>query len=111
MELLEREVPLARLTEIFSAVRAGSRGACVLVHGEAGIGKTSLVQSFVRSLAPAAVTTLVTGCEHLYTPRPLGPLVDLADRFPPSVMAALQEVSTWNGLFPRLLGHLRDGRS
>jgi len=108
VELLEREAHLARLDDILDGVRHGSHGACVLVHGEAGIGKTSLVQSFVKSLEPAAATTLVAGCEHLYTPRPLGPLVDLADRFPPSVTAALHEGRTWSGLFPRLLGYLRD---
>jgi len=111
VELLERDAPLARMTEIFDRVRHGSCGACVLVHGEAGIGKTSLVQSFLTSLESDAVTTLVTGCEHLYTPRPLGPLVDLADRFPPSVMAALHEGGTWTGLFPRLLGYLRDAKA
>jgi DNA-binding CsgD family transcriptional regulator/tetratricopeptide (TPR) repeat protein len=110
LDLLERDAPLARLTEIFDGVRRGTRGACVLVHGEAGIGKTSLVQSFIGTLEPAAASALVTGCEHLYTPRPLGPLVDLADRFPPSVMAALHEGSTWNGLFPKLLGHLRESK-
>lgn len=110
MDLLERESPLARLAEVFDRVRRGSRGACVLVHGEAGIGKTSLVQSFVDALEPAASTILLTSCEHLYTPRPLGPLVDLADRFPPSVMAALQDGGTWNGLFPGLLAHLRHSK-
>ncbi len=108
VDLLEREAPLARLNEIFGRVRQGARGACVLVHGEAGIGKTSVVQSFVGSLPPGAATTLVAGCEHLYTPRPLGPLADLADRFPPSVTASLHEGRSWGGLFPRLLGHLRD---
>ena len=108
MELLEREAPLAQLNQAMARVRRGAHGECVLVHGEAGIGKTSLVQLFVQSLDPATTSTLIAGCEALYTPRPLGPLVDLADRFPPSVSVALHSGRTWNGLFPALLAALRD---
>ena len=108
MELLEREAPLALLDQVCGRVRQGASGACVLIHGEAGIGKTSLVQAFAQRLDPAAMHLLIAGCEALYSPRPLGPLVDLAYRFPPSVSAALHAGSTWNGLFPALLGYLRD---
>lgn len=81
----------------------GRQGRCVLISGDAGIGKTSLVQAFVANLGTKAVP-LVVGCEALFTPRPLGPLVDLADCFPPSVAHALHEGRLYNGLFPALLG-------
>src|SRR5262245_24149887 len=100
--LLERDAPMALLEQLFGRMRQGHGGACVLVHGEAGIGKTSLVQAFVQRLDPAAMQPLVAGCEALYSPRPLGPLVDLADRFAPSVAAALHAGGSWNGLFPAL---------
>jgi predicted ATPase/DNA-binding CsgD family transcriptional regulator len=107
-ELLEREPQLAQLRQSLDDVRATGRGACVLVFGEAGIGKTSLVQSFTGSIEPAHARTLVTGCEALFTARPLGPLVDLADHFPPSVAGALHEGRLWNGLFPAMLAWLRE---
>ena len=50
----------------------------MLVAGEAGIGKTVLVDCFCReSLGGARL--LVGACDPLFTPRPLGPLVDVAD--------------------------------
>jgi DNA-binding CsgD family transcriptional regulator len=109
VELLEREAQLAQLTEAYRRVREGPFGECVLVSGEAGIGKTALVQAFVDALAPET-TALVAGCEALFTPRPLGPLVDLADHFPPSVSAVLHEGRTHNGLFPALLASLKQAR-
>src|SRR5262249_34046568 len=45
--------------------------------GEAGIGKTSLVEHFVALYAGSA-RTLSGRCEALFTPRPLGPLYDIA---------------------------------
>lgn len=56
------------------AVRSG-RGAVVLVGGEAGIGKTSLVRA-VR--ARAGLPFHVGRCEPLSVPEPLGPLRELA---------------------------------
>jgi DNA-binding CsgD family transcriptional regulator len=103
VELLEREAQVAQLKQAYARVQGGPHGGCALVSGEAGIGKTSLVQAFLASLAPE-VSPLVAGCEALFTPRPLGPLVDLADRFPPTVTLALHEGRTDNGLFPALLG-------
>ena len=48
------------------------RGKLALVAGEAGIGKTSLVRGFAER---ASVRTLWGGCDELFTPRPLGPLL------------------------------------
>ncbi|HEX9634640.1 MAG TPA: AAA family ATPase, partial [Candidatus Limnocylindria bacterium] len=45
MTLLEREASLAQLRELFLGTRDG-RGRLVLVAGEAGIGKTALVEAF-----------------------------------------------------------------
>src|SRR6478609_3120325 len=51
-------------------------GATVLVSGEAGIGKTSLLERFASTHERGRV--LWGGCESLATPRPLGPLHDVA---------------------------------
>ena len=72
--LLEREAELETLAAMVRRVRAG-RGAAVLVRGEAGIGKTSLL----RVLRDRADLPLYVGrCEPLSVPEPLGPLQELA---------------------------------
>jgi hypothetical protein len=47
--LYGRDDPLAKLRELFEQVRVG-RGQVVLIEGEAGIGKTRLVDEFVAGL-------------------------------------------------------------
>lgn len=76
MELLEREGALAVLAEAHADAARGD-GRVVVVTGEAGIGKTSLVTRFVGDLAPGARVLFGT-CDDLSIPRPLGPLHDLA---------------------------------
>src|SRR5687767_4442344 len=77
MVLLERDGLMAQL---FAHWRAASEqgGRLVIVEGEAGIGKTTLMRGFAQSLGPA--TPLLWGaCDALSTPRPLGPLHDMLD--------------------------------
>jgi DNA-binding CsgD family transcriptional regulator len=73
-ELLERDAQLASL-DGFVAEAAAGRGRLVLVFGEAGAGKTSLLRRFSAE-APADI--LWGSCDPLSTPRPLGPLVEIA---------------------------------
>lgn len=76
-ELLERRVQLGALEAQLAEVRASSRGRILLLGGEAGIGKTALVRGFCSGLA--ASNRLLTGaCDALFTPRPLGPFLDVA---------------------------------
>lgn len=74
--LLERDDALAVLGEALSEARLG-RGSAVLVAGEAGAGKTALSRSFCRHVT-GRVRVLMGACDPLSTPRPLGPLHDLA---------------------------------
>ncbi len=74
MELVEREQPLAHLTEHLRQTALG-HGRLVLVGGEAGVGKTALVEEFARG---AGVAVLRMSCDALSTPAPLGPVRDLA---------------------------------
>jgi DNA-binding CsgD family transcriptional regulator/tetratricopeptide (TPR) repeat protein len=77
-ELLERERELAVLAETLAGVEAGSDGAVVLVHGEAGVGKTALLRHFCQE--HGSMTRVLWGaCEPLFTPRPLGPFLDIAE--------------------------------
>jgi tetratricopeptide (TPR) repeat protein len=84
-ELLERDEALATLAEARDAAARGE-GRVVVVTGEPGIGKTSLVTRFVRELEPGA-RALYGTCDDLTIPRPLGPLRDLIG----SVSSALEE--------------------
>jgi DNA-binding CsgD family transcriptional regulator len=74
MIMLERDAVLAELDGLVPR-RSTDRGAMVLIGGEAGVGKTSLVELVcTRAHAPTAFGA----CDPLTTPRPLGPVFDLA---------------------------------
>lgn len=75
MELLERSSFLDALAGYAAEARHGS-GRLVLVSGESGIGKTALVEAFQAQLDGAR--WLWGACDGLLTPRPLGPLFDIA---------------------------------
>ena len=92
MELLEREQFLDELEAILSDVAAGN-GRLVLVSGEAGIGKTSLVERFAEAHQSRA-RVLWGACDALFTPRPLGPLYDMAHQQQGPLLALLEEEVT-----------------
>lgn len=75
--LLERSEQLAALTADLETVSASGQGRLVLIGGEAGIGKSALVDTFCAGLN---VPVLRGACEALLTPRPLGPLADIAEQ-------------------------------
>ena len=77
MQLLEREAQLASLREYASEARQG-HGRLVLIAGEAGAGKSALVERLEQDLPEARWSW--GACDGLFTPRPLGPLFDLAAR-------------------------------
>jgi predicted ATPase len=76
MGLLERSDEIAQLTERLADVRRDASGRVVFVGAEAGGGKSALVRTFTDRLQRAPV--LVGACEPLFTPRPLGPWIDIA---------------------------------
>ena len=75
MALLERGSSLQDLSAALGEVIRGL-GRIALVSGEAGIGKTVLVEQFVRRQTNA-VRGLWGACDALFTPRPLGPLYEM----------------------------------
>ncbi|HTU84777.1 MAG TPA: AAA family ATPase [Solirubrobacteraceae bacterium] len=77
VELLERTGELSLLRERLTEVAAGARGRLVLVRGEAGLGKTALLRRFCAEAGERA-RLLWASCDPLFTPRPLGPLLDIA---------------------------------
>jgi len=76
-DLLERSDEVAALEQHFAAVTAESRGRLVLVRGEAGVGKTSLLRH-VSDQHRQSARILSGACDQLFTPRPLGPFIDIA---------------------------------
>jgi DNA-binding CsgD family transcriptional regulator len=77
-DLLERSGQLAALETTLDAVRATSQGRLVLVAGEAGAGKTALARRFTDEHRGSA-RILWGACDALFTPRALGPLLDVAE--------------------------------
>jgi DNA-binding CsgD family transcriptional regulator/tetratricopeptide (TPR) repeat protein len=84
--LLERQAELQMLGGAIERAGTG-RGSAVLVLGEAGIGKTSLVHAFLSAAAGRA-RILAGTCEDLLTSRALGPLRDAARSAPGGPLAA-----------------------
>jgi DNA-binding CsgD family transcriptional regulator/tetratricopeptide (TPR) repeat protein len=73
--LLERAAFLQSLAD-YADDAAHGNGRIVLVSGESGMGKTALVEGFQQQLTTAR--WLWGACDGLLTPRPLGPLFDIA---------------------------------
>lgn len=78
MELVERGDVLGRLRDALATATTG-RGSLTFLAGEAGVGKSSVVRVLVDAHR-SELLTLVGACDPLTTPRPLGPVRDMADR-------------------------------
>ena len=76
MHLLERQAQLEELNRCLQEARAAC-GKLVLLAGEAGIGKSSLVERFVSEHRRDA-RTLWGACDALSTPRALAPVHEIA---------------------------------
>ena len=106
--LLERDAPLAVLTGAVADAGAG-RGATVLISGEAGIGKTSLVRAFADAAAGQA-RLLMGACDDLIASRTLGPLHDAAAGSEGPLAAALADGGSVDGVFAAVLEELAEQR-
>ena len=107
MELLEREPDFEQLARLWQAATTG-HGRTVLVSGEAGIGKTALVEQFVRRHDKTA-RCLWGACDALFTPRPLGPLYDLAAQTQGALSTLLRQETPRPVLFAAVLEELQQG--
>ena len=102
--LLERESSLALLSE-YAAQAAGGEGRLVLLSGEAGVGKSALVERLCRDLPDARWSWSM--CDGLFTPRPLGPLFDLADQLGGALLDRCRAGAGREELFRTLLAQVR----
>ena len=76
VDLAERATELRALDHALDAAVAGE-GSVVLVSGEAGIGKSSVLRSFLRA-AGGRARSFVGACDDLLTPRPFRPVHDMS---------------------------------
>jgi DNA-binding CsgD family transcriptional regulator len=89
LPLLERDYELAVLTAAVEEAGQG-KGSVVLVQGEAGIGKSSLIAA-LRDRLGDGTRLLVGRCDDLALPRILGPFRDLVGAVGPELTAALRD--------------------
>ncbi len=101
MELLERAQVLDDLSGFLADAAAGD-GRLVLIAGEAGIGKTSIVRTFAE-VHRASATVLAGACDNLTAPSPLAPLADIALVSDPDLARMLAERTSADRIFARLL--------
>ncbi len=100
MALLERGGLTGHLTAAFHAALE-ARGSLIFLAGEAGAGKTALVTAFAE-LAGDKARVLLGACDPLTTPRPLGPLFDIAAELGPEVASLLAQTGTPSQLFAQV---------
>jgi len=103
IELLEREECLAELAECLGAA-ALHGGRIALVGGDAGIGKTALLQEFSNQQRTARV--LWGACDALFTPQPLAPLYDIARQTQGALLTALNSGAKRDEVFTAALDQL-----
>ena len=103
--LLERSAELEVLVRAVDDAGEG-HSSVVLLLGEAGIGKTSLVRAFRDSVADRA-RVLVGSCDDLLTPRTFGPLRDAADEHAGPLADALADDSDQEAVYQALRRELQ----
>jgi DNA-binding CsgD family transcriptional regulator/tetratricopeptide (TPR) repeat protein len=105
MDLLERDQCFDQLSVLLRTATTGN-GRTVLISGEAGIGKTALVEHFVSQHGSAA-RRFWGACEALFTPRPLGPLYDIAAQARGSLSTLMGRDTEREALFSAFLEELQ----
>jgi DNA-binding CsgD family transcriptional regulator len=109
-QLLERGATLAELDQAQRAVARGG-GRLVLLRGEAGVGKTTVIARFVAGLGQRA-RALRGWCDPLTAPRPLGPLIDMLAETSGEQEAGLRaavDAGDIEAIYARLVGLFGDG--
>jgi ATP/maltotriose-dependent transcriptional regulator MalT len=110
MHLFERQQQLEKLNHCLQEARGGC-GKVVLVAGDAGIGKSSMVERFT-SAHRRDVRTLWGACDALATPRALAPVQEIAAQTLVAVERGGDSHQSLDALFRALLEDLtRPGRA
>ncbi len=101
--LLERKAALDALSQVAADARRGE-GRLLLLEGEAGVGKSTLVEQFIHDLPDSRI--LSGACDGMFTPRPLGPLFDIAQQVHGRLRSLCQADASREKLFDALLTEL-----
>ena len=105
MQLWERESQLSALVQYAAEARAG-QGRLVLLAGEAGVGKSALLEQFEGDVAQAR--WLWGACDGLFTPAALGPLLDVANQVRGDLLRLCRAEAPRDQLFAALLQQLQE---
>src|SRR5580698_3562264 len=100
MEMLERKRHLSELSDWLRRAIDGE-GCIALLGAEAGIGKTTLLREFIKT--PLGAKVLWGGCDALFTPRPLGPLYDIALQTQGELLSAISGNASREVIFAAVL--------
>ncbi|MFT6991180.1 MAG: DNA-binding CsgD family transcriptional regulator/tetratricopeptide (TPR) repeat protein [Paraglaciecola sp.] len=95
---LEREAAIRKITDGISKI--AQSGKILLLSGEAGIGKTTLLEH-VRMHADTSIDIHWSGCDPLFTPRPYAPIYDFAQVISPDLLTHLEKGAIPNMIFGR----------
>lgn len=107
--MIERKAFLADL--ILSAESAKQQnGRVVLLSGEAGLGKTTLLNAFRQSLL-SDYNVFWGGCDPFETPRPLGPVYDLTHNLIDPLSIDEKEHGAASRLFSMILSALEKSKT
>lgn len=95
--LVEREQAIAQFSKAAEKLASGY-GGIALVSGEAGIGKTSLLEE-ARRVFEQRFTYLWSGSDPLSTPRPFGPVHDIAGMLSDELLKSLENGASPSAIF------------
>jgi DNA-binding CsgD family transcriptional regulator/tetratricopeptide (TPR) repeat protein len=104
MQLIERESQLAALHQYGREASQG-QGRLVLISGEAGVGKSILIEEFARNLQ---TRWLWAACDGLFTPAALGPLLDIASQLDGELLRLCRAEAMRDQLYGALRHQLSD---
>ncbi|MBW3613166.1 MAG: AAA family ATPase [Chloroflexi bacterium] len=99
--ILERDDELRELSACLAEASAGV-GSFVVVRGEAGIGKTALVDAFLSGV-PGETAVYRTLCDGVSTPRPFGPIHEIAAQLHGELPRVLEDGSPRHAVNARVL--------
>jgi predicted ATPase len=106
VELLERDQYINDLLTRFQRLESDG-GHAVFIRGEAGIGKTSLLNYLTINLSSKA-KILSGSCDSLFTPRPLGPIFDMARLISSDFLDFLKSETSRSIIFEALVDKLSE---